>query len=104
MTGSSQRTTVIFAAGLFLLTLAFPAKAFSEEEKAVPKEASSDTNKDGKPDTWQYFDAAGNVSKAEADTDFDGKIDQTAFYEGGKLVRVERDTDHDGKPDTWVKY
>jgi len=86
--------------------------AFAEEtkaepkspEKVFPKEASSDTNRDGKPDSRQYFGSDGKIIKVEADTNFDDKVDQWAYYENGKLVRVEKDSNYDGKVDGWVKY
>ena len=98
---------------LFLiLVLLFQIKpAFSDEtttkappEKMIPKEAARDTNDDGKPDRWEYYDEKGNVIRAESDADFDGKVDEWGYFENGKLKKVAKDTKHAGKPDTWVSY
>ena len=67
-----------------------------------PKAVAIDTNKDGKPDRWEYHD--GNKVRVEADTNFDGKIDEIAYFENGKLVKGEKDSDYDGKMDKWIDY
>ena len=36
-----------------------------------------DTNKDGKADRWEHFNASGKVAKVELDRNFDGKVDMT---------------------------
>ena len=103
-----MKKIVWFVLGLFVI-LQSPL-AFSEEsekiqpEKVAPKEAAKDTNGDGKPDHWEFYDENGKVIRAEADTDFDGKVDEWGYFENGKLKRVEKDTKHTGKPDTWVSY
>jgi hypothetical protein len=63
----------------------------------------SDTNFDGKIDTWTSF-ARGRVAKVQLDNDHDGSPDETRFYVGGKLSRLQRDTNRDGKPDVWEIY
>lgn len=91
------------------LSLAVIVSAFAEESPAAnittpaPKVASSDTNHDGKPDQWQYYEN-GQITKTEADTNFDGKPDETGYFTAGKLTKVEKDSDFDGKMDKWVEY
>src|SRR3989338_1587540 len=66
-----------------------------EEQAAAPpapKVASSDNNKDGKPDQWQYYEF-GQIIRTEADTNFDGKADELGYFSNGRLVRVEKDSD-----------
>ena len=69
----------------------------------TPKVVAIDTNNDGKPDQWQYYEN-GQVVRTEADTDFDGKVDEIGHYSNSKLVKVEKDSHHSGKMDTWVTY
>jgi len=52
----------------------------------------ADTNGDGKIDTWITKDASGQVTKKEEDRNGDGKPDLTAWFEGGKIKRLEQDT------------
>ena len=74
-----------------------------EMAKPIVKSIGTDTNKDGKPDRWEYYQDSKFI-RVEADTNGDGKIDETGFIENGKLVRVEKDSDYDGKADKWVTY
>ena len=67
-----------------------------------PKVVALDTNKDGQPDRWEYHE--GNKVRVEADTNYDGKIDEIAFFENGKLVKGQKDSDFDGKVDKWIDY
>lgn len=95
--------------GLFLLVYGSAAFAAAEKEatpateSTAPKEVGTDTNKDGKPDRWEYYES-GVLIRVEADSNFDDKVDETGFVEGGKIVRVEKDSDYDGKVDKWVNY
>jgi hypothetical protein len=61
-----------------------------------------DLNLDGRVDVTRVFDAAGQTSFEQFDLDFDGRLDQHSFYEGGKLLRKELDTNFDRMVDTWV--
>ncbi len=63
----------------------------------------SDTNYDGKLDTWLVFGKSG-LTEAKFDSNYDGNADEWKFYSGGKLTRVRRDTNHDSKPDVWEMY
>ena len=94
--------TIIFSAGLYTAPLSF-AQDQAANDNPLPKVASSDTNKDGKPDQWQYYEN-GQIVRTESDTNFDGKIDEIGHFASGKLVKVEKDSDYDGKMDKWVDY
>jgi hypothetical protein len=72
-------------------------------DKGEPLSELSDSNYDGKIDTWITF-ARGRVSKMQVDSSGRGEPDETRFYVGGKLSRAQRDTNHDGKPDVWEVY
>ena len=69
----------------------------------APKVVALDTNKDGKPDQWQYYEN-GQIVRTEADTNFDGRVDEIGYFANGKLTKVEKDSDYDGKMDRWVEY
>ena len=80
----------------------YAEKTMTDEKLAV-KQVASDTNKDGKPDRWEYYEE-GVLVRVEADSNFDGKIDETGIVENGKIVKVEKDSDYDGKVDKWISY
>jgi hypothetical protein len=71
-------------------------------ERRVRKEA--DLNADGRVDIVYFFDADGQVTKETLDLDYDGKVDDTLYFEKGKKVRSEKDLDGDGRVDTWSYY
>jgi hypothetical protein len=71
-------------------------------ERRVRKEA--DLNGDGKVDIVDWFDADGQLVKETLDLDYDGKVDDTLYFEKGKRVRSEKDLDGDGRIDTWSYY
>lgn len=71
-------------------------------ERRVRKEA--DLNGDGRVDIVYFFDADGQVTKETLDLDYDGKVDDTLYFEKGKKVRSEKDLDGDGRVDTWSFY
>ncbi len=78
------------------------AEELSSKLPVSPKVVTLDTNKDGKPDRWEHHEGV-NV-RVEADTNFDGAIDEKAYFENEKLIRGEKDTDYDGKMDKWIDY
>jgi DNA-binding transcriptional MerR regulator len=73
------------------------------DEQGRPVLEQSDSDYDGKIDTWIEF-SGGMVVRAEFDHDRDGKPDEWKTYSGGHLARVQRDTTRDGKVDTWEVY
>jgi len=58
-----------------------------------------DTNGDGRPDVWQYFDNRGSLVRVNRDTNFDGRSDVQEWYEDGRLVRRETDRNFDDRVD-----
>jgi len=72
-------------------------------DRGEPLSELSDSNYDGKIDTWITF-ARGRVTKMQVDSTGRGEPDETRFYVGGKLSRAQRDTNHDGKADVWEIY
>jgi len=52
------------------------------------------------------YDAKGLpfLVREDIDLDFDGQIDQSDFYEAGKLIRQEIDLQWDQKIDVWKYY
>ncbi len=95
--------TLIIVLGFVVTVSAFAADAAADSVTPPPKVASSDTNHDGKPDQWQYYEN-GQITRTEADTNFDGKVDEIGYFSNGKLVKLEKDSDYDGKMDKWVEY
>ncbi len=73
------------------------------KENQAPKVIGVDTNGDGKPDRWEYYEASILV-RIEADTNNDGKVDEKAVVKNGKIVSAEKDSDYDGKVDRWIEY
>ncbi|MFW6051893.1 MAG: hypothetical protein ACODAU_12005 [Myxococcota bacterium] len=62
-----------------------------------------DLNYDGRTDIVRFYDGDGETPvREEHDFDFDGKLDQIAFFEAGDLVRKELDTNFDSRIDTWL--
>lgn len=63
----------------------------------------SDTNYDGKIDTWLVFNKSG-LAETKLDTNYDGNADEWKFFSNGKITRARRDTNNDAKPDIWEMY
>jgi len=62
-----------------------------------------DMNFDGKSDVYRFYENDGAAVRFEQhDLDFDGRIDQQAFYATGAMQRKELDTNFDGLVDTWM--
>src|SRR5262249_42852113 len=58
-----------------------------------------DTNRDGRPDVWQYYDNAGVLLRVNVDTKFDGRSDVQESYRDGHLIRRESDRNFDDRID-----
>src|SRR5262249_41674646 len=48
-----------------------------------------DTNRDGRPDVWQYYDNAGVLLRVNVDTNFDGRSDVQESYRDRHLIRPQ---------------
>ncbi len=78
------------------------ARTFNDRGEAIHEEA--DTNYDGRLDSWADFEG-GRLAKSEIDSNYDGKIDVWKFYVEGDLLRVRRNTHcPNGKEDVWEIY
>jgi hypothetical protein len=77
------------------------ARVYDDEGDLVLEEI--DSNLDGTMDRTVYWQA-GDIMRAEEDEDQDGVIDVTRYYREGFLNRTERDTNSDGEVDTWSYY
>jgi len=62
---------------------------------------TADTNHDGRPDLWRYFDRSGRLVRVVVDNDYDGRPDATYEFDPvrGTRVRAVLDVDHDGAAD-----
>jgi hypothetical protein len=74
-------------------------------EKGEPLHEEADTNYDGKIDDWINF-ANGAIEEEDVDTTYaTGRPNVWKFYLDGQLSRVRRNTHcATGKPDTWEIY
>jgi hypothetical protein len=59
---------------------------------------------DGNPDAWAFEGADGSVARVEVSTKKNGKPNRTEFYVKGTLSRAEEDSDTDGRIDKWEQY
>ena len=64
----------------------------------------ADLNGDGTKDIVRYYNDEGRPLREEADRNFDGQMDEIAFFENGRVARAESDTNRDGKVDTKIFY
>lgn len=60
---------------------------------------TADQNGDGRPDVWRHFDAHGQITQVDVDSNFDGKPDIEEYYQRGTLVRRESDRNFNGQAD-----
>lgn len=59
----------------------------------------------GAPDSWAYPNAQGQIERVEvSSTGDEKKIDRWETYAGDVLSRAEEDTNGDGRPDKWEDY
>lgn len=57
--------------------------------------AEEDTNRDGRPDTWETY-SNGALATVAMDQDGDGRPDRRLTYAGATLVKIETDPDASG--------
>jgi hypothetical protein len=72
--------------------------------KEVLLRKEKDLNADGRIDVWEKYAADGTPVRLVYDLDFDGKPDETLFYEKDQLVKKELALGFDGVPRTWNYY
>ncbi len=63
-----------------------------------------DTNLDGIKDVVRNFNAKGEATKEDADTDYDGRLDIWTTFVNGRIAEEDEDTNRDGVPDVWKFY
>ena len=65
-----------------------------------------DTNGDGIPDLWVYYNPQkpGEIVRQEESTKHNGNVDTWSYFKDGKLVRREVDTKGQGRADTFFYY
>ena len=59
---------------------------------------------DGVEDAWSFFNAAGATERIEISTRRTHKVDRIEYYQNGALTRAEEDSDGDGRFDKWETY
>jgi hypothetical protein len=60
---------------------------------------TDDTNSDGRPDVWKYYDDRGSLIRVEVDTNFDGRVDVEETLVDGHLIARHTDRNFDGRVD-----
>ena len=82
------------------LTLAcIVAVAMSVWPSAIGRLQTEDTNHDGRPDIWRYYDARGELTHVTIDSNFDGHPDREEEYRHGSLSRRDTDRNFDHRVD-----
>jgi hypothetical protein len=75
------------------------AVAVSVWPSAIGRMQTEDTNHDGSPDVWRYYDARGELTHVAIDSNFDGHPDRDEQYREGSLWRRETDRNFDERVD-----
>jgi hypothetical protein len=75
------------------------AVAMSVWPSAIGRMQTEDTNHDGSPDVWRYYDARGELTHVAIDSNFDGHPDRDEQYREGSLWRRETDRNFDERVD-----
>lgn len=122
----SLRVPRVFVTAVFCFSL------MTHDPRLIPVFAAEtveevDTDKDGKPDEWKYYQAnqldrverdrdhngireikiwmkEGKPERSEVDRNGDGTPDLVRFLQEGKPVREHADLNFDGKLDAWSYY
>jgi hypothetical protein len=76
-------------------------RTYTEKGESLHEQA--DTNYDGRIDNIITF-SGGHIAKEELDTNFNGTMDVWKYYVGGQLSRIQRDMNGDGRADRWEFY
>lgn len=77
---------------------------FTDYEKNKPVKQAIDADRDGRPEQFFTYGTQGGVESAFSDTNRDGRIDTWQYYRDGVLYRAEQDRNHDGKVDARLAY
>ena len=76
---------------------------YYDADQVLQKVGMSRLN-DGIADAWLFQGKDGLPGKVEISTKRDGKANRTEFFAKGELTRAEEDTDADGRVDKWEEY
>jgi hypothetical protein len=99
---------LIFSAFSFSVTLAVETKKEIKnkngkantwayyDDNNKPVRIESDRNNDGKIDLWIFYGKNG-TRVTQIDMNFDSRPDMYSYYQYGQRVKLEIDTDYDGK-------
>jgi hypothetical protein len=80
----------------------YVARDATGKETLLRKE--KDLNADGRIDTWEKYGSDGAAVRVVFDLDFDGKADETLYFEKEQLVKKELAFAFDGVPRSWNYY
>ena len=69
----------------------------------LPAKVEISTKRDGRTNRTEFF-FKGDRTRAEEDTDADGRVDKWETYEGGSLAVVSFDMTKSGKPTVTIDY
>jgi hypothetical protein len=59
---------------------------------------------DGVEDTWTYVQAVDGESRVDRSRDRDRHVDRREFFRGDAMTRAEEDSNGDGRVDRWDRY
>ncbi|MFO7713674.1 hypothetical protein [Desulfosarcina sp.] len=80
-----------------------PEQTITYNQQGTVDSALSDTNRDGRIDSWQYY-RRGALSRTQQDRNHDGKVDAKSEYDGGRQIRLIMDNDGDGHFETLTAF
>ncbi len=80
-----------------------PEQTITFDQNGLIKNATIDTNRDGRIDAWLHY-AKGVLYSSGQDRDHDGKVDARFWYDEGKLSRSLLDENGDGYFETRVCF
>ena len=80
------------------------AESALAQKQVKPIEIKMDTNFDGIVDRIETYNKNKIITKVEADTNNDRKINEWLYYIAGKPIKTEKDTNGNGTPDTFITY
>jgi hypothetical protein len=73
-------------------------------ENGVLVRSEHDRNDDGKVDSWWYYNGMRQPLRAERDDDFSGESDYWLYFENGEYHEFTEDRDFDGQVDSWGSF
>ena len=92
-----QKILIFYIIIIMFLTQGFSTAFASEIKKEIK-------NKDGKVNTWAYYDKNNKPIRIESDRNLDGKLDLWVFYRKNGIKVTQIDRNFDGKPDMFIYY